>query len=83
MLICEDDIGPLGMMSHYECFGDDPRSVLLVVTDYMEEWELGAESRADFWVRVEGFIKQRRSGEIKGESPSICLVPTLRRREMK
>ncbi|KAJ6501848.1 hypothetical protein C8R45DRAFT_1189617 [Mycena sanguinolenta] len=47
-------------------FADDPRSVTMVVHDFLEDWERGATGRDDYWARAETFIQKRRFGEIKG-----------------
>ncbi|KAJ7907997.1 hypothetical protein B0H13DRAFT_1879100 [Mycena leptocephala] len=48
----------------FKCFGDAPRSVLMVVRDYLGDWQMGATGGEDCWIRAEIFIKQRQSGEI-------------------
>lgn len=55
------------LKSHYEYFGEDTRSVLMTMEDYVEDWKIGAEGGADYWVRAEEFIRRRQSGEIQGE----------------
>ncbi|KAF7364063.1 hypothetical protein MSAN_01065100 [Mycena sanguinolenta] len=52
-------------------FSDDPRSVTIVVDDFLEDWERGAIGRGDYWIKAERFIQKRRSGEIKGREYSI------------
>ncbi|KAJ7474575.1 hypothetical protein B0H11DRAFT_2034947 [Mycena galericulata] len=64
VLICDDDRHLRAMMSHYNYFGDNTRSVLVGLRDFRRDWELGAEGGTDYWVRAETFIKQRQSGEI-------------------
>jgi hypothetical protein len=56
-------------------FGDDVRTVVVAVQDFINDWEFGADGGADYWVRAERFIAQRRSGAVKGESHSAisCL----------
>jgi hypothetical protein len=53
---------------NYRYFGEDPRSILILVTRFLVDWEKGATGGEDYWVRAEIFIQQRRSGKIKGES---------------
>ncbi|KAJ7633912.1 hypothetical protein DFH06DRAFT_1222057 [Mycena polygramma] len=44
----------------------DPRCVVMIVTDFEEDWNTGARGGADFWVRAEEFIARKRRGEIEG-----------------
>ncbi|KAJ7443680.1 hypothetical protein FB451DRAFT_1568594 [Mycena latifolia] len=37
----------------------DPRFVMLVVDDYKADWEAGARSGGDYWVRAEEAVKRR------------------------
>ncbi|KAJ6448325.1 hypothetical protein C8R45DRAFT_850381 [Mycena sanguinolenta] len=52
----------------FDCkyFSNDPRSVTMVVADFLGDWERGATGGADYWIRAASFIQKRRSGEIKG-----------------
>ncbi|KAJ7709279.1 hypothetical protein B0H16DRAFT_1822071 [Mycena metata] len=52
------------MSSHYESFAEDPRSVVIQLKSIREDWSLGAEGGADYWVRAERLIEQRNSGKI-------------------
>ncbi|KAJ7160589.1 hypothetical protein C8R43DRAFT_993381 [Mycena crocata] len=45
-------------------FQDDPRAVLVCVSEYLRDWILGATGGEDYWIRAERFICQRKSGEI-------------------
>ncbi|KAJ7681832.1 hypothetical protein DFH06DRAFT_1159439 [Mycena polygramma] len=44
----------------------DPRCVVMIITDFETEWNIGARGGADFWVRAEEFIARKRRGEIEG-----------------
>lgn len=72
VLISDDDDYLSGFMAPFEYFARDPRCVLLTVKDLLNDWEIGVEGGTDYWVRAERFIKQRRSGEIEGESYSTA-----------
>ncbi|KAJ6585702.1 hypothetical protein B0H19DRAFT_1110536 [Mycena capillaripes] len=43
----------------------DFRFVVIVVKDFLEDWEQGALGAEDYWVRAAKFIAQRRSGEVE------------------
>ncbi|KAJ7138377.1 hypothetical protein C8R44DRAFT_342749 [Mycena epipterygia] len=45
---------------------DDPRFVMLVVTDFTQDWETGARGGEDYWVRARALVNKRRSGEMEG-----------------
>ncbi|KAJ7155214.1 hypothetical protein C8R46DRAFT_437716 [Mycena filopes] len=42
----------------------DPRVVVMAIDNYTDDWKLGAEGGADFWVRAESFLARKRKGEI-------------------
>ncbi|KAJ7816012.1 hypothetical protein B0H13DRAFT_2293217 [Mycena leptocephala] len=42
----------------------DPRFVLTRCEEFEKDWQLGAHTGADYWVRAEAFAAKRRSGEI-------------------
>ncbi|KAJ7155231.1 hypothetical protein C8R46DRAFT_437858 [Mycena filopes] len=59
-----------------EGFADDPRSVTLVDTDYLDDWEIGAGGGEDYWIRAERFVQMRRSGSrVEGTRYAIPSVP--------
>ncbi|KAJ7656029.1 hypothetical protein DFH06DRAFT_1199987 [Mycena polygramma] len=64
---CDGNEALHGNIPYYPYLADDPRSLLLAMGNFLEDWGIGAEGGADYWVRAERFIKQRQSGEI---SPS-------------
>ncbi|KAJ7499949.1 hypothetical protein FB451DRAFT_1207059 [Mycena latifolia] len=64
-LVFTDQYGLQEGLEEYRFFGDDPRSVLMSVDDFLNDWEVGARGGEDFWVRAERFIEKRRAGEIK------------------
>ncbi|KAJ6526760.1 hypothetical protein B0H19DRAFT_1196931 [Mycena capillaripes] len=41
---------------------DDPRIVLLMITNRLVDWETGAREGEDYWVRASALVKQRLSG---------------------
>ncbi|KAJ7432002.1 hypothetical protein FB451DRAFT_1420952 [Mycena latifolia] len=43
----------------------DPRVVLLIVREFVEEWETGARGGTDYWETAEAWVKQRRAGKKK------------------
>jgi hypothetical protein len=49
----------------------DPRFVVLLWSDYLADWELGARGGDDFWVQAEEFIAKKRRGEIEGKLSSL------------
>ncbi|KAJ6602881.1 hypothetical protein DFH09DRAFT_1019985 [Mycena vulgaris] len=49
---------------------DDPRLVLLAISNIHTDWEAGARRGEDIWTRAEALIKQRRAGET--DSESVC-----------
>jgi hypothetical protein len=51
----------------------DPRFVLTRCEEFEKDWQLGAHTGADYWVRAEAFAAKRRSGEIAG----VLRLPTL------
>ncbi|KAF7341113.1 hypothetical protein MVEN_01845500 [Mycena venus] len=61
----------------WQYFCDDPRSVTMVVDDFLEDWERGATGAlaGDYWIKAERFIQKRRSGEIKGAEYSVPWDP--------
>ncbi|KAJ7176965.1 hypothetical protein C8R46DRAFT_1213535 [Mycena filopes] len=59
------------IIQDYTYFGEDPRSVLMVVGDFLADWELGATGGADCWMRAEIFIRRRRSGEVRASEYSV------------
>ncbi|KAJ7623031.1 hypothetical protein DFH06DRAFT_1481805 [Mycena polygramma] len=50
----------------------DPRIVVMLVPDYMTDWETGARGGADYWVRAEEFVARKRLE--KGETAPICYL---------
>jgi hypothetical protein len=61
---CAEDKAVIANLPYYKYLADEPRSVLLAVDNYLEDWGVGAEGGADYWIKAERFIKQRQSGEI-------------------
>ncbi|KAF7364067.1 hypothetical protein MSAN_01065500 [Mycena sanguinolenta] len=61
----------------FDCqyFSNDPRSVTVVVEDFLGDWERGATGRDDYWIRAESFIQKRRRGEIKVSEYAIPVDP--------
>jgi hypothetical protein len=59
----------------------DARLVLMVVLDYVRDWEAGARGGVDFWARAEEFVARKRRGEISSEIPlagdTAMLIPLL------
>ncbi|KAJ6573610.1 hypothetical protein B0H10DRAFT_1964017 [Mycena sp. CBHHK59/15] len=47
----------------HEVFVTDPRFVLLMVTDPLEDWETGARGGEDYWARADALVKTRRAGQ--------------------
>lgn len=47
---------------------NDVRVVVRIILDYVVDWETGARSGVDFWVRAERFITRKRRGEIYSAS---------------
>jgi hypothetical protein len=45
----------------------DPRFLMILVSDYLGDWETGARGGEDYWVRAEEWVRQRRSGETTSE----------------
>ncbi|KAJ7154502.1 hypothetical protein C8R46DRAFT_1117539 [Mycena filopes] len=43
--------------------GADPRFVMMLLADYLGDWENGAHGGEDYWVRAEEYVRQRRDGE--------------------
>ncbi|KAJ6529223.1 hypothetical protein B0H19DRAFT_1193455 [Mycena capillaripes] len=41
----------------------DPRFVILLVPDFLGDWETGARGGEDYWIRAEELVQRRRSGE--------------------
>jgi hypothetical protein len=54
------------MVPRLEILARDFRFVVMVVEDFLEDWEEGARGGDDYWVKAEKFIKQRRSGNVEG-----------------
>ncbi|KAJ6449823.1 hypothetical protein C8R47DRAFT_1171442, partial [Mycena vitilis] len=55
----------------------DPRMVVMVVaTDVMGDWKIGAMGGDDFWVRADAFVDSKRRGEIESKSPALSLMST-------
>ncbi|KAJ6538382.1 hypothetical protein DFH09DRAFT_1398769 [Mycena vulgaris] len=65
ILVCSDEHLLLERLEDYHYFGDDARSVLMAVDDFLEDWEISADGGADYWVRAESFIRKRNCGEIE------------------
>lgn len=57
----------------------DPRVVVMVMeSNIIEDWKIGARGSDDFWVRADMFVARKRKGEI--QSPYLALYyPCLRR----
>ncbi|KAF7377247.1 hypothetical protein MSAN_00145000 [Mycena sanguinolenta] len=52
---------------------DEPRIVLMVCSEYLEDWIKGAHTgRDDFWEQAERHIARRKSGKV---DPRECYVP--------
>lgn len=49
----------------------DPRLVVMVISSYMDDWEIGARGGDDFWLRAEAFVFRKRKGEIEGTFSAI------------
>jgi hypothetical protein len=45
----------------------DARLVLIVVADYITDWQAGARSGVDVWARADEFLARKRMGEIPSE----------------
>ncbi|KAJ7129890.1 hypothetical protein C8R43DRAFT_1208680 [Mycena crocata] len=43
----------------------DPRFAMIVVSKYLEDWEMGARGGEDFWSRTDDFVRNRRAGVVK------------------
>ncbi|KAJ7662773.1 hypothetical protein DFH06DRAFT_1190821 [Mycena polygramma] len=43
----------------------DPRFVLVLVPDYVQDWENGARGAEDYWSRADGLVRRRLAGETK------------------
>ncbi|KAJ7719281.1 hypothetical protein B0H16DRAFT_1571743 [Mycena metata] len=41
----------------------DPRFVMMLLSDFLGDWENGAHGGEDYWDRAEEYVRQRRSGE--------------------
>ncbi|KAJ7148238.1 hypothetical protein C8R46DRAFT_1044784 [Mycena filopes] len=41
---------------------EDPRFVMIVVHEYLKDWEAGAAGGEDYWARADAFVKKRRAG---------------------
>ncbi|KAJ7159373.1 hypothetical protein C8R43DRAFT_994518 [Mycena crocata] len=55
-------------LSHTEMdvVATDPRFVMMPLDNYVEDWQRGVLTGADFWACADEFIAQRKSGEIPG-----------------
>ena len=53
---------------HHTHFSEDARTVLISCLGLLQDWELGTEGGADYWVRAEHSIAKRRTGVVKGKS---------------
>jgi hypothetical protein len=43
---------------------NDPRFVMPVVRDRLEDWETGARGGEDYWITAKDLVKKRRSGRV-------------------
>jgi hypothetical protein len=55
----------------------DPRFVTMYRPDALKNWAIGANTGIDHWSRADEFIAKRRSGEVDGMSPSVCLAHAM------
>ncbi|KAJ6542194.1 hypothetical protein DFH09DRAFT_1089259 [Mycena vulgaris] len=51
-----DKDGRINYTEKSRCFGDDPRSVLVGVSDYLNDWEVGAKGGTDHWPSVRFYV---------------------------
>ncbi|KAJ6488429.1 hypothetical protein DFH09DRAFT_1105588 [Mycena vulgaris] len=61
---------------HGQCVAsaEDPRFVAAVRTDFRKDWQLGALSRGDFWLRAEEFVALKRAGKLGRKLDTITIV---------
>ncbi|KAJ7021969.1 hypothetical protein C8F04DRAFT_1139394 [Mycena alexandri] len=45
---------------------EDPRFVMIVVNQYLRDWEAGAAGGEDYWARADAFVQKRQAGVVKG-----------------
>ncbi|KAF7377246.1 hypothetical protein MSAN_00144900 [Mycena sanguinolenta] len=50
----------------------DPRFVVVVCSEYCEDWVKGVQTGDDYWSRAEDHIAKRKSGQV---NPRDCYVP--------
>ncbi|KAJ7773985.1 hypothetical protein B0H16DRAFT_115870 [Mycena metata] len=46
--------------------GEDQRFVMIVVNEYLRDWEAGAGGGEDYWARAEVWVQKRQAGAVKG-----------------
>ncbi|KAJ7160425.1 hypothetical protein C8R46DRAFT_1108038 [Mycena filopes] len=47
-------------------FVDDPRTVVILVSNGREDWEVGIIGGEDYWTKADKFLEQRRQGKVGG-----------------
>ncbi|KAJ7101708.1 hypothetical protein C8R44DRAFT_887907 [Mycena epipterygia] len=57
----------LPLVPGYAPIATDPRFVMLVITNLIADWEMGARGSEDHWIRADKLVRKQCSGEIKSE----------------
>ncbi|KAJ7485199.1 hypothetical protein B0H11DRAFT_2231396 [Mycena galericulata] len=52
----------------YASIATDLRVVVLLATDHIRDWQMGARGGDDYWVRADEHVRKRRAGETNGKS---------------
>jgi hypothetical protein len=68
--VCSNRSSLHEIISSREELATDPRFMMLVVADAVEDWERGARGGEDYWAVADAFIKDRRAGNTTGEPSS-------------
>ncbi|KAK7038305.1 hypothetical protein R3P38DRAFT_2905536 [Favolaschia claudopus] len=56
-----------------DCFAQDLRLIIVVMDDFLADWERGATGDETYWLRAEQFIRRRRSGDIEASEHILRL----------
>ncbi|KAK7058150.1 tyrosinase central domain-containing protein [Favolaschia claudopus] len=68
VLICAEERLVKSISDKYPFFAEDTRSVILVVADFLQDWEAGASGGIDYWRRAEIGVRKRQLGQISGSA---------------
>ncbi|KAJ6533285.1 hypothetical protein DFH09DRAFT_1181490 [Mycena vulgaris] len=66
-IVCSDEPDLVIYARFYGDVSADTRFVMVVVTDALRDWEMGARGGEDYWVAAEALVQKRRSGVYKGQ----------------